>query len=80
MVLIELENTMRMPQNLWDLSGKVALVTGGLAGIGRASATLLAQSGAHVMIADVNAEIATQTAQEITRKQEMMSKVSCAIF
>lgn len=59
---------MRMPQNLWDLSGKVALVTGGAAGIGRASATLLAQSGAHVMIADVNAEIATQTAQEITQQ------------
>lgn len=59
---------MNMPQNLLDLSGKVALVTGGAAGIGRACAVLLAQSGARVMIADLNAAAAAQTAQEISQQ------------
>ena len=37
-----------------DFVGKVALVTGGSSGIGRASALLYAQQGAQVMIADLD--------------------------
>ena len=36
------------------VEGKVALVTGGARGIGRAAAELLAAEGAHVAVADVN--------------------------
>jgi 3-oxoacyl-[acyl-carrier protein] reductase len=48
-----------------DLQGKVAIVTGGARGIGRAIAETLAQRGADVVIADLQAEKAQATAAEI---------------
>src|SRR4029434_1401953 len=45
---------------------KVAIVTGGGAGIGRASATAFARVGAKIVIADIDEKAATRTAQEIT--------------
>ena len=46
-------------------AGKVALVTGGASGIGRAAATRLAAEGAHVFIADLNEEMADQAVAQI---------------
>ncbi|ACO48098.1 bifunctional rhamnulose-1-phosphate aldolase/short-chain dehydrogenase [Deinococcus deserti] len=51
------------------LEGHVALVTGAASGIGRAIARRLAQDGAHVVIADLNAEGGQQVAQEIIQER-----------
>lgn len=48
------------------LEGKVAAVTGGGSGIGRAIATLFAREGARVGILDVNGEAARTVAAELT--------------
>ena len=42
--------------NLFDLSGKVAIVTGSENGIGKETAILLAKSGANIAIGDFNME------------------------
>jgi 3-oxoacyl-[acyl-carrier protein] reductase len=47
------------------LDDKVAIVTGSARGIGRATAELLASQGAKVLINDIDADLAAQTAQEI---------------
>jgi NAD(P)-dependent dehydrogenase (short-subunit alcohol dehydrogenase family) len=39
---------------MYDLNGKVAIITGGASGMGRASSLLFAQAGAHVVVADLN--------------------------
>lgn len=45
---------------MFDLSGKVAVVTGGSRGIGRATCLALASQGAHVVIGYVRGEAAAQ--------------------
>ncbi len=50
-----------------QLDGKVAIVTGGASGIGRATALLLAHEGATVAIGDVNPIAGQSVADEILR-------------
>jgi 3-hydroxybutyrate dehydrogenase len=48
-----------------DLAGRRAIVTGGASGIGLACAREFARRGAHVTIADLNAQAASTAAEEI---------------
>ena len=52
-------------KELFDLSGKTAIVTGGANGIGKASALRLAQAGANIVIADLKMDDAKAAAKEI---------------
>jgi len=54
-----------MSQNLFDLSGRVAVVTGGTTGIGHAIALGLAEAGADVVATSRRSEQVEKTASEI---------------
>src|ERR1700719_1071452 len=58
------------------LKDKVALITGAGSGIGRASALRFAREGAKVMIADVRAESASNTAAEIEKAGGIAKSIS----
>lgn len=54
-----------MNNNLFDLTGKIALVSGASRGIGEATAKLLAEHGAHVIVSSRKAEGCEAVAQAI---------------
>ena len=50
---------------MFDLTGKVALVTGGASGIGLAISKTFAKQGAHVHILELNIDLANQVVEDI---------------
>jgi NAD(P)-dependent dehydrogenase (short-subunit alcohol dehydrogenase family) len=69
-----------MSHSLFDLSGRVALVSGAGNGMGRATALALAEVGADLMICDVNADTLERTASEITRIGRKVVPVHCSLY
>jgi len=64
---------------LFDLDGKVALVTGASRGIGEAIAKLLAQQGAHVIVSSRKIEGCQEVADAITAAGGKATAIACHI-
>jgi len=73
-----------------DLQGRIAIVTGGASGIGRATVELFVAEGARVVFADVNAESGAQLAAslgtaaryrqvDVTRPEELQALVDYTV-
>ncbi|MBI5927443.1 MAG: SDR family oxidoreductase [Aquabacterium sp.] len=65
--------------NTFDLTGKVALVTGASRGIGEAIARLMAAHGAHVIISSRKAEPCEAVAQSIREAGGKASVIPCHV-
>jgi NAD(P)-dependent dehydrogenase (short-subunit alcohol dehydrogenase family) len=64
---------------LFDLTGRVALVTGAAQGLGRAMALALAEAGADLMLVDRNSAGMEQTAQSIARLGRKAVPAACDV-
>jgi len=51
-----------------EISGKVAVVTGGASGLGAATAKMIVEEGGHVVIVDLNAEAGQALAKDLGGK------------
>lgn len=61
---------MSVVSNRFDLTGKIALVTGGATGIGKAIAQLLVESGAKMLIGSRRTDVVEAAVKEIARATE----------
>ena len=64
---------------LFDLSNRVALVSGAASGMGRASALALAEHGADLMLADLNTDGLQRTAADIAALGRRAVPVTCDV-
>lgn len=64
---------------MFNLSGKVAVVTGGGSGIGRAISTLFGRQGAEVVVLDLDNQAAKDTAADIVRSGGKAEGAACDV-
>lgn len=67
------------PHPLFDLSGRIALITGASRGIGKAIAHLLAEHGAHVIISSRRIKGCSAVAEDIIAKGGSASAFACNV-
>lgn len=67
-------------QPLFDLSGKVAIVTGGGDGIGKGCCELLADAGAKIVVSDLALDKAQAVADEIKSKGGKAIAIACNVL
>src|SRR5438093_1111857 len=68
-----------MASNLFDLTGRVAVVSGAAQGMGRAMALALADAGADLMLADINTAGVQKAAQQISAMGRRAIAVTCDV-
>ena len=68
-----------MSLNLFNLEGKVALVTGAAQGIGRAMALALGEAGADALLVDLNLNGAKETAAAMGRLRRRGVAIACDV-
>ncbi len=66
-----------MSHPLFDLSNRVALVSGAASGLGKAMATGLAEAGADLVLADINADGLATTAREMEALGSRVLPATC---
>ena len=69
-----------MSKNLFDLTGKAALVTGAAGSLGGAIATAYADAGADLLIADINSERLQKKAKELERSGRKIATFTGSVF
>ncbi len=65
--------------SLFDLHGRVAVVSGAASGLGRATSLALAEHGASLLLADLNSEGVQKTADDIFRMGKKAVALTCNV-
>lgn len=68
-----------MPESLFDLTNKVAMVTGASRGIGEAAAKLLAQHGAHVIVSSRKIDDCQKVVDDIVATGGSAEALACHV-
>ncbi len=68
-----------MTHPLFDLTGRVAIVSGAASGMGRVTSLALAEAGADIVLLDINESGAQATAQEIEEMGRRALPINCDI-
>ena len=68
-----------MQKKIFNLEGKVAVITGGGSGIGKAISILFAQQGAHVFVLELNEEGGQETVDYIIREGGIAEVIACNV-